>query len=57
MPETIRSLHIIFTLIAVGILVGGGWGLVQMAIQWPISRIGGAAAVICVLLLIIAWLV
>lgn len=59
MPESIKSAHIIFTLIAVGILVGLGWELVKIALTWPWtdSRVGGAAVVICLLLLVIAWLV
>jgi len=59
MPETIRSVHTLFTLIAVGILVGLGWGLVSTALTWPWSdsRVGGAAVVICVLLVLVAWLV
>jgi hypothetical protein len=57
MPDTIRRAHAVFTLIAIGILVGLGWALVHMAVQWPAGRIAGAAAVICLLLLIIAWLV
>lgn len=59
MPESIKSAHIIFTLIAIGILVGLGWELVKAALSWPWSdsRVGGAATVICLLLLLVAWLV
>lgn len=59
MPESIQSAHTIFTLIAVGILVGLGAGLVLAALKWPWtdSRVGGGAAIICVLLVVIAWLV
>lgn len=54
---TIHSMHIIFTLIAIGILFGAGFSLAQMAVQWPASRVAGAAAIICLLLLLVAWLV
>lgn len=57
MPESIHSAHTIFTVIAIGILFGLGFALAHMAIAWPTSRVAGAAAVICALLLIIAWLV
>jgi len=57
MPETIHSFHAIFTLIAVGILFGLGFALVHMAVSWPASRIAGGAAVVCLLLLMIAWLI
>jgi len=59
MPESIHSAHIIFTLIAVGILVGIGAGLAWRALSypWSDSRVGGAAVVICALLLLVAWLV
>ena len=57
MPPAINTLHILLTLIAFGILVGAGWALVQLAIQWPGARVSWAAAIICVLLLALAWLV
>lgn len=57
MPESIGSWHTIFTLIAIGILIGLGWTLIRMAVAWPAGRVSGAAAVICILLLVIAWLV
>jgi hypothetical protein len=57
MPESIHSAHAIFTLIAVGILFGLGFALVQRAVAWPADRIVAGAAIICVLLLVIAWLV
>lgn len=57
MFEPIKSIQIIMTLIATGILVGLGWALVQKAIEWPVDRVAGAAAIICILLVIIAWLV
>lgn len=57
MPESIHTAHAIFTLIAVGILVGAGWALIHQAVQWPAGRAQAAAAVICVLLLALAWLV
>jgi hypothetical protein len=57
MLEPIKSIQIILTLIATGILFGLGLWLVQKAIDWPVDRIAGAAAIICVLLVIIAWLV
>jgi hypothetical protein len=57
MPESIRSIHIIFTAIAFGILFGLGFALVHMAVTWPAHRVAGGAAIICLLLLAIAWLV
>ena len=53
----IHSFHALFTLIAVGILFGLGFGLVQMAVAWPASRVAGGAALICALWVLIAWLV
>lgn len=53
----IHSAHAIFTLIAVGILVGLGWALVHMAVAWPAGRVAGAAAIICALLLLVAYIV
>jgi len=57
MPESIRSAHTIFTLIAIGILVGLGWALVHMAVHWPAGRVAAGAGIICALLLVIAWVV
>ena len=57
MPPAINTIHILFTLIAFGILVGVGWALAHTAVQWPAGVVSGAAAVICVLVLLIAWLV
>ncbi len=59
MPETIKTAHAAFTLIADGILFGLGLGMVWLALQypWKDSRVGGAAVVICALLLLVAWLV
>lgn len=57
MPEAIKTLHTVLTLIAAGILVGCGWHLVGLAIDWPASRVAAGAAIICVLLVAIAWLV
>lgn len=57
MVESIKSAHVIFTLIAVGILFGLGFALVHMAVTWPAGRVAGGAAIICLLLLVIAWLV
>jgi hypothetical protein len=53
----IHSAHAIFTLIAVGILFGLGFALAHMAVAWPASRVAVGAAIICVLVLVIAWLV
>lgn len=55
MPESINSLHTIVTLIALGILFGAGFGLVQLAITWPMRRVAAGAAVICVLVVVLAW--
>lgn len=57
MPGSINSLHIVLTLIAFGILVGLGWALAHIAVAWPGNRQSAAAAVICLLLLALAWLV
>jgi len=57
MPEAIKSVHVIFTLISIGILVGLGWSLIQMAVAWPFNRIGGGAAIICALIVLVAWLI
>jgi len=59
MPETIKSAHIILTLIADGILFGLGLGLIWQALQypWKDSRVGGLAIVVCALLVLVAWLV
>ena len=55
MPPAINSLHIIFTLVAIGVLVGLGWALAHLAMAWPASRVAGAAAVICLLIIALAW--
>ena len=57
MPEAINSAHIVFTLIATGILFGLGFALIDMAVNWPATRIAGYAAIVCALLVVIAWLV
>jgi hypothetical protein len=59
MPETIHSAHAVFTLIASGILFGLGLGLIWQALQypWKDSRVGGGAIIICILLVLVAWLV
>jgi len=57
MPETIKTAHTLLTLIAAGILFGLGFHLIGIAITWPASRVAAGAAVICVLLLALAWLV
>lgn len=57
MPPAINTFHILITLIAFGILVGAGWALAHAAIVWPGSQWTWAAGVICILILIIAWLV
>jgi hypothetical protein len=56
MDVAIKSVHVLFTLIAVGILFGLGFALVQMAVAWPASRVAGGAAIVCALLVLIAWL-
>ncbi len=57
MPVAIDSFHVILTLIATGICVGLGLCLIWEAFKWPWkdSRVGGAAAVICILVVILAW--
>lgn len=57
MPATINTPHIFFTLIAIGILIGIGWALAHMAVAWPAGRISGAAALICLLIIILAWVI
>ena len=57
MPPAINTIHILFTVIATGILFGLGVFLAQKVVAWPASVVSGAAAVICVLVLLIAWLV
>lgn len=59
MPEAINSAHIIVTLIATGVLVGLGVALIWEAFKWPWkdSRVGGLAALICVLVVILAWVI
>ena len=57
MPAAINTLHILLTVLAFGILFGLGWALAQLAIVWPASRICGAYALICVLILTLAWTV
>ena len=57
MPEAINSFHIVLTLIAVGILIGLGWQLIAMAITWPVSRVGGLAALVGVLVVVLAWVI
>lgn len=57
MPTSINTPHILFTLIAIGILIGAGWATVHLAISWPAGRISGAAAVVCLLILILAWVI
>jgi hypothetical protein len=57
MPPAINTVHIVVTLIAFGILVGLGWALAHLAIVWPSSRIAGGAALICLLIVILAWVI
>jgi len=57
MPETIKTIQAVVTLIAAGILFGLGWALAQRAINWPLDRIAGGAALACLLIVVIAWLV
>jgi len=56
MPESINSAAAMLDWIAIGILVGFGWALVQLAVQWPAGKVSGGAVLICVLLAL-AWLV
>jgi hypothetical protein len=57
MLEPIKTFQTIVVLIAFGVLVGLGWALAHMAVAWPASAKSGAAAVICLLLVIIAYLI
>ena len=57
MPTTINTFHIIFTLLATGLLFGLGFSLAQMIVSWPAGRVAAGAAIIGVLILIIAWFI
>ena len=57
MPDAIKSFHVLFTLIAAGILFGLGFSLAQLVVGWPASRVAAGAAIICVLLVLVAWLI
>jgi hypothetical protein len=57
MPPAINTLHLVLTVLAFGILFGVGWALAQLAVAWPGSRVSGAATVIALLLLALAWIV
>ncbi len=57
MPESINSAHVLFTVIALGVLFGAGFSLAQLAIAWPSSRVAQGAAVVCVLVVLLAWFV
>lgn len=57
MPDSIRSLHVIFTLVSIGVLVGLGWALAHIVITWPAGRVAQVAAIVCLLIIVIAWIV
>lgn len=57
MPATINTVHIIFTILATGLLFGIGFSLAQLIVSWPAGRVAAGAALIGVLILIVAWLV
>lgn len=52
----VKTLHDVFTLLAVGILLGGGGTLAWIAVRWPWANnvVSGAALVICILIVLIA---
>ena len=56
MPSEIKTPHDVFTMIAVGILVGGGATLAWIAVRWPWANnyISGAALDICALIDLVA---
>jgi hypothetical protein len=57
MPPAINTLHIIFTLLATGLLFGLGFALAQLIVSWPASRISGGAVLLGIMILILAWLI
>jgi hypothetical protein len=57
MPATINTFHIIFTLLATGLLFGLGFSLAQIIVSWPAGRVAAGAALIGALILLVAWLV
>jgi len=57
MPAAINTLHILFTVLAFGVLFGAAFALANAAVTYPGSQWTWAAGVICVLILIIAWVV
>ncbi len=57
MPAAINSIHIVFTLLATGLLFGLGFSLAQMIVSWPAGRVAAGAALVGVMILILAWLV
>jgi len=57
MPATINTVHIIFTILATGLLFGIGFSIAQLIVSWPAGRVAGGAALLGILILIIAWLV
>jgi len=57
MPESIASVHTVFTLIAVGLLFGLGFSLAQQIVSWPAGRVAAGAAVVGLLILLVAYLI
>jgi hypothetical protein len=57
MPETIKTAHTLFTLIAAGVLFGLGFSLARLVVGWPAGRVAAGAAIACVLVVLLAWLI
>lgn len=56
---TVKTLHDVFTLLAVGILLTGGGTLAWIAVRWPWTNtyVSGAALIICILIVLVATLI
>jgi hypothetical protein len=57
MPPSIDNFHILFTILAFGVLISVGATLAYRAITWPQNRLTSSAGLLCVLILLIAWFI
>ena len=57
MPAAINTLHLVLTVISFGILFGLGFALIHKAVAWPANQVALGAALICLLLVALAWVV
>lgn len=57
MPAAINTIHIIFTVLAFGLLFGLGFAVAQKLVAWPADRVSGGALLVAIMILLIAWLV